>query len=346
MIEHSIILIVGVVLLVKGSDAFVESATRLAKKLGISDFVIGVTLVAIGTSLPELVATLTAALNGYAGLAFGNVIGSNIANIGLILGLTTLFLVLKTNRVVLERDGYALLAISVVFYAFVIDGGLSQIEGVILITCFFAYMAFLLSIRHRPHEYEFSDFVAHITSRGIITRITRSAAQFLVQKRVWSFSFAHSFSKSVFKDLAIVAVSLAAVLVGANAFVNSAAWIANMLMISQTIIGASIVALGTSLPELSVSFSAARKGLGNLVVGNVIGSNITNISLVIGSAALFGALPISFMSLWFFIPTMLLLTIVMLFFVKTGKKLSKQEGIVLLFMYVLFLYALSIIQIL
>ena len=287
MIINILIFIAGLILLVKGSDFFVKSAASIAEKLGVSEFVIGLTLVALGTSIPELASSVIASLKNQSGIVIGNVVGSNIANIGLIIGVAATIAVIKTKEDMLKRDGYIMLFAALLFYVFALNSNISKLESIIFIILYFAYILFLIELKPELGEkYHFNEFIKYFFKFQYIftikDRLMSKANKENKITRKQKTEIKQLFKEALIKDLLISAIAGAAVVFGAKYLVQEAVFFAKILNIPQTFIGISIIALGTSLPELSVSISAARKGYGNIAIGNVIGSNIANIFLVIG----------------------------------------------------------------
>jgi len=163
MILELLLMIVGLVLLVGGSDKFVESGSGIAKRLGVSDFIIGLTLIAVGTSIPELASSIAAALKGSSGLIVGNLVGSNIANIGLIVGISALIASIKTDETMLKRDGYILLFVSIIFTLLAIRGVIDYIEGLVLLIVYFIYVLFLIETQAViKQKFHFKEFVGYL----------------------------------------------------------------------------------------------------------------------------------------------------------------------------------------
>jgi cation:H+ antiporter len=336
VLTEAILFVIGLVLLVKGSDFFVNSAVRIAKRLGVSEFVIGLTLVALGTSVPEMGAAIMASFQRQSGIVMGNVLGSNIANIGLIIGIVAVLWVLKTNRQMLERDGYIMLFAAVMFYVFLFNGVVSRIEGVILLLLYIVYVLFVVETKSKLDQvYNFKDFVIYFFKFGYI----RTTGSFLKQNNheQKEGNGKDAFPGGSLKDYSIVAFSIVAIFCGAKFLVGSAVFFANLFHIPQTVVGLSLIAVGTSLPELGVTLSAARKGLGNIVVGNIIGSNIANIFLVAGVAGIISPLSVIKSTIMMTGPFMILMTLLFLIFIRSRWKLERIEAIIFLFLYAAFM---------
>ncbi len=251
---QAVLLVIGFVMLVKGADFFVEGASGTAGKFGIPQLVIGLTIVAMGTSAPEAAVSITAALGGNASLTVGNVVGSNILNILLILGVTSVIAPVAIQTSTLRIELPFMIGISVLMAVLGYTGEvITRIEGVVLICFFCVYMAYLLYMTKKSRD----DTPAQTSRR---------------EKPIWL--------------LAAATIGGAALIVaGSNFVVDSASAIAAAFGMSQSFIGLTIVALGTSLPELVTSVTAAKKGNADIAVGNIVGSNIFNILFVTGITA-------------------------------------------------------------
>lgn len=244
-------MVVGFVLLVKGADWFVDGAASLAGKMGIPQLVIGLTIVAMGTSLPEAAVSITSALGKNAGISIGNVAGSNILNILIILGLTAVITRVPIKKSTIRYEIPFVIAISVVLIVAGYTGNcISRLEGVILWLLFIAYFLYLFFLaKNSNEEEEFKDM-------------------------------------SVVKCLLAIIVGGLAIFLGSKCAVKGATELAEAFGMSERFIGLTIVALGTSLPELVTSVTAARKGNADIAIGNIVGSNIFNILFVLGTTAL------------------------------------------------------------
>ena len=339
MIIPIIIFIVSLVFLLKGSDYLIKASSSIAKKLGISEFVIGLTLVALGTSIPELATSVIASLKHESGIILGNVIGSNIANIGLVLGLTAAIILVKTRQEMLKRDGYMLIFITFLFYIFILNLYISRLEAMIFLVIYIVYMFYLLQEKPGKKEYHFGHFLTYFLKFQYITTI-RSKIIANNKNKTTPYEKRKAktaFKEGLFKDFIIVIVSGAAVVISASFLIKEAIFFANFFNVPGTIVGISAIALGTSLPELTVSIAAARKKLGNIAVGNIIGSNIANLLLVVGVSSLMSPLIVLKQTLLYLAPFMVIMTILLLIFIKSHWQLRRKEGIILVIVYLLFL---------
>lgn len=314
------LLIVGFVMLIKGADWFVDGASMIAKKFGIPQIVIGLTIVAFGTSAPEAAISITSAVNNSAGLAIGNVLGSNIMNVLLILGLCAAVtpLAVQKNTLYIEIPFVTVITAALMIMG-VVGNQLGWIDGLLLWALFIIFFAYLIILSKKdknaiPALEETPDSEENDEKSG--------------EKK----------SVEIAKMLGKLAVGIALVILGSQAVVNGAKTIASGLGMSESLIGLTIVAFGTSLPELVTSLSAAKKGEADLAIGNIVGSNIFNILFVLGTSALIS--PIVFDTNWITgfmldnimaIVTMAVLFMCILF--TKGKKLRRGGGITMLVLY-------------
>lgn len=256
-------IVVGLVLLVWSADRFVDGAVGVAQFFGMSTFLIGMIIVGFGTSAPEIVVSILSALNDTPQLALGNAYGSNIANIALILGVTALIIPVVVKKEAMKRDIPILMAMTVLTLFLLMDGNVSFVDGVVLLLSFVAIMGFniwseLRAKRKRKKNAETDELDSEYCSKGPV---------------------------SIVKSSLLLLVGLALLIVSSRMLVWGAINVAQALGVSDLLIGLTIVAVGTSLPELASSIAAARKGENDLAVGNVIGSNIFNTLVVVGIAA-------------------------------------------------------------
>lgn len=301
-----VFLALGFFLLVKGADWFVDGASGLARKLGIPQLVIGLTIVAMGTSLPEAAVSISAALRGNAGITIGNIVGSNILNILIILGVTALIATLKVaDSTVRYEIPFMIVVTFVLLWLGYTGGQVTWLEGVILWVLFLLYLRYLYMMVKKGKEEE------------------REAEQL-----------------STAKIIGLILAGVVMIVAGSNFAVEGASNLAKALGISQRFIGLTIVAFGTSLPELVTSVSAARKHNADIAIGNIVGSNIFNILFIVGTTALIT--PVTFAS-GFVVDTLIAAAVGILLFVCVArtKELRKKAGIVMLLAYILyFLYLL------
>lgn len=296
-----ILLCVGFVMLVKGADWFVDGASGIATKFKIPQIVIGLTIVAMGTSAPEAAVSITAALKGNADITVGNIVGSNILNVLIILGLSAVITPLAVAKSTIKVDIPFMIAISLLFLVMGYDGTIALLEGIILLVVFVSYLTYLfvLAIKDKDNSEE------------------------------------NIKEMSVAKALAWTVVGLALIVYGSDVTVDAATKIAKFLGLSERFIGLTIVALGTSLPELFTSVSAARKGNADIAIGNIVGSNIFNILFVVGLSA--SIIPVPFAAGFRFDAFVAIFAEVLLLVCSLkDKKLKKWAGALMLLSYAVY----------
>ena len=305
-------LVVGIAGLVGGAELLVKGAATIASSFGVAPVVIGLTVVAFGTSAPELAVSVSAAFGGNADVAFGNVIGSNIGNILLILGASAVVGGLAVQQRIVRFDIPLLIVVSVVAMVMSLDNTIGRVDGVILFGGIVAYVAWLV----RETRVERADVIEEYTES--VTALEGAA----VGRPTW-FS------------AALVIVGLTVLVVGSQLLVNAATDIAESAGISDLVIGLTVVAIGTSLPELATSILAAVRGQRDIAVGNVIGSNLFNLMSVLGLTSIVSSdgIPVSDSSLRLDFPVMLAATIVLVPIVWNGARIRRWEGLVLMGFY-------------
>ena len=309
MLGNAFEVIVGLLLLVWGADRFVHGAAATARNLGIPPLLIGLTIVALATSAPEILVSIVAALRGDPELAIGNAIGSNIANIGLVLGVVAILRPVELKSATLRREMPALLAVTLLTISLFLDSFLSEVDGLVLLTGLIIVMFWLSRLGFRssssdPLQAEFdAEIPKHMSMRVAI---------------FW------------------LLVGIATLLVGAELMVDGAINIAKMLGVSEIVIGITMVALATSLPELAVSVVSAFRGEYGLAIGNIVGSNIFNLLAVIGVAAVIQptVLPPSVLSLHLFVMVAFTLVLfAMTYEYENRGQITRLEGFALLAAY-------------
>lgn len=250
------LLIIGFVLLIKGADIFVDGSSGIAAKFGIPQLVIGLTIVAMGTSSPEAAVSISAALKGSAEITIGNIVGSNILNILIILGISSVIVPLAVAKSTIKYEIPFMIVITVLLLVTGLNSSIGIVEGIILLAAFAAYLTYLFIMAKNDMKQEDSP------------------------KDI-----------STVKSALFIILGLAMIVLGSNFTVDAASAIALSLGLSERFIGLTIVALGTSLPELCTSVSAARKGNADIAIGNIVGSNIFNILFIVGLSALITEVP-------------------------------------------------------
>ncbi|MGI2261076.1 calcium/sodium antiporter [Shewanella sp. GXUN23E] len=288
----------GFIILTVGAESLVRGASAVALRLGITPLVIGLTIVAFGTSAPELAVSLKSALAGNSGIALGNVIGSNIANIGLILALTALIRPIQVQSQMVKRDIPLMIIASLVFWFMLFDGELGFVDGLILVIALLSYLTFsYMSSKNSDEELDVDTTPQH----------PALSALFII-------------------------AGIAMLIGGGVLFVDGAVELAKAFGVSEVVIGLTIVAIGTSMPELVTSVVAAMKGESDIAIGNVVGSNLFNILGILGITAL--VQPVSSAGLENFdFTVMLALAVVLLPFAWTGLRIGRREGAVMLAAY-------------
>jgi cation:H+ antiporter len=294
----------GLVLLVAGAELLVRGASRLAAAFGISPLVVGLTVVAFGTSAPELAVSISSAFVGDADIALGNVVGSNIANVLLILGISALIIPLVVKSQLVRFDVPIMIGASVLLLVLGLDGAIGRLDGVLLFALVVTYVVVLI----RKSRRETSEVVAEFEQEYSDT------------------------SPSTPVNLGLVVAGLGMLVVGSNLLVGAAVTVAERLGVSELVIGLTLVAIGTSLPEVATSIMAAIRGERDIAVGNVVGSNIFNILSVLGLSSIVApdGIPVAQSALDFDIPFMLAVAIACLPIFLTGHLIARWEGAVFL----------------
>lgn len=302
MLLSVLYILIGVVVVLWGADRLTEGAVGVAERLRIPQLVIGLTIVAIGTSMPEFCVSLVSALKGTADLAVGNVVGSNIFNSLLIVGITAMVAPMTILKSTVRLDiPFALLA-SVMLAAFCYDGELTRLDAGILFGLFLVFMFITLQHAKRGEKKEESEENEDVKEREQ--------------------------AMPVWKMVALILVGLACLVLGSNVFVDGATKVAAALGVSDAVIGLTVVAMGTSMPELATSVVAARKGNSGIAIGNVLGSNVFNILLVIGLTGVINPMHIQGIT-WIDLSMLILSMVLLLLFSYTKYTIARWEGAVL-----------------
>jgi len=312
MLENYLLVLLAIVMLYFGADWLVKGSSSLAARLGISPLVIGLTVVAFGTSMPEMVVSVNANLKGFGGIAIGNVLGSNIFNICIILGLASLFNPLNVKSQIIKIDTPVMIFVALLFMLFFLDHKISRIEAIIFFILFISYNVFTVVYSKRKKD-------------------DKSIAEF-------SSEFKKT-SKSWQLDIVYIALGLIVLIFGSKFLVDSSVAIAKFFNISETIIGLTIIAAGTSMPELATSVVAAIKKESDISIGNVIGSNIFNLIAILDVSGLINPI-ISEKISKVDIGMVVFSSILLLPLMKTSLKIKRWEGILLLVVYGAYLFYL------
>lgn len=300
MLINIVLLVMGLVVVLKGADWLTDGAVNIASRFGVSQMVIGLTIVAMGTSMPELCVSMVSALKGTPDLAVGNVVGSNTLNTLLIVGCSALVAPIMVKRSSVRRDiPFAVLA-SLLMLIFCLDGGIDRLDAALLFILFAVFM--FVTVKYGKNE-------------GTEAKTTAAPLG---------------------KAALLLVVGLVCLILGSNLFVDNASFVASTLGVSDAVIGLTIVAGGTSLPELATSMVSAKKGNSDIAIGNVIGSNVFNILMIIGVTGLVKPMHIkgiTSLDLIVMLASMLLLW----FFCRTTYKVKRWEGAVLAISYIAYL---------
>ena len=300
MVIFTIELILGLIGLYFGAEYLVQGSSRVASAFGVKPIIIGLTLVAFGTSAPELFVSFTAALQGHADICIGNVVGSNISNIALILGISSLIKPTSIEKRIIKLDTPLLLAISLFFWVISIDGRIDRLDGIIFIAILTIY---LIHAFRSKHGQELNPELLDKTQNKT-------------------------------KNIVIAAFGLITLVIGANLLVTGAVGIARFFAIPELVIGLSIVAVGTSLPEMATSIYASLTDKDDISVGNIVGSNLFNLLFVIGLTSLFTPLAIDKQTIVWDMPIMLALTIVMFISMLLKPVINRIMGFIFLTSYI------------
>ncbi|WP_310604555.1 calcium/sodium antiporter [Anaerosporobacter sp.] len=302
IIVQLLLLLLGFVLLIKGADKFVEGSSKIADKFHIPQLVIGLTIVAFGTSAPEAAVSITAALNKNADIAISNVVGSNIFNILIIIGITSIILPLTIQKSTLRFELPYVIITTLVLLLLGLDGTLSFVDGVILWVMFIIFFIYLIKLSKSGQAQ--ADEVAEASEKDKMPIL-----------------------------LLLTVLGMAAIIIGSNITVDSATKLAEIFGMSPRFIGLTIVAFGTSLPELITSITAAKRGKDDIAVGNIVGSNLFNILFVLATTSLITPVPFAKS---FIIDTIVAIAaaVILLVCVFRDRKVGKKGGIIMIICYV------------
>ncbi len=321
IIRYLIVLLIGFVLLIKGADYFVEGSAAIARRFKIPSIVVGLTIVAMGTSLPELSVSVSAALNGSNEIAVSNVIGSNIFNILVVLGACALMAKIPVSDTTLKREFPFSIAISAIIALMIIDnkipwagsakdgvGTLARFDSAVLLALFvgFLFATVKIAMRGRKKAKESNESKEEVEEIGLVT------------------------------SLLFIVCGIIAIKFGGDFVVSGAKNIAMIFGMSETLVGLTIVAVGTSLPELVTSLVATKKGETELAVGNVIGSNIFNLIFILGVSGIMHPMVVEKQNLIDML-IMIVISIIAFCFAKTKKSYSKKEGAIMIAIYVIYM---------
>ena len=309
MLEQVLMFVLGLVVLVVGADVMVRGASRLAVSFGVSPLVVGLTVVAFGTSAPEMAVSVGSALAGSPDLAIGNVVGSNIANVLLILGISALITPLLVDEQIIRQEIPIMIGASALLVVMALDGNIGLLESIVLFALVITYTVFLVIQSRRASKAVQDEF-----ETGIPTS-------------TWDSHWA--------VQIGLIAAGLAMLVVGADWLVDAAVAFARAFGVSDLVIGLTVVAVGTSMPEIATSIVAAMRGQRDIAVGNVVGSNVFNILAVLGAAGIASGvgLPVSEAARNFDLWVMLAVAFACLPIMITGREIARWEGVVFLAYY-------------
>lgn len=315
-----IMLIVGFIFLIKGADIFVEGTSSIAKKFKVPSMVIGLTIVAMGTSAPEAAVSITSSLAGQNDMSIANVVGSNFFNILMVLGVSSIMATLPVEKSTIKKDTPFLIAISIILLIFSIDLHISRIEGLLLLVLFAYFLMDTIKIAKKSNVEDIGDFgESAIDIDGSIVKDIDNQA-----------------SINIVKTIFLSLIGMICIIFGGDLVVDSATSIAKDFGMSSNLIGLTVVAMGTSLPEFVTSIVAVKKGETDIAIGNVIGSNIFNILLVLGLAMSINPISVSLISAIDII-FMVFITIILYLFMKKNNSLIKSQGFILVCLYFIYI---------
>lgn len=319
---HALLLVIGLVLLVKGGELFVSAAIRIAELLRMPRVVIGSTLVSLATTMPELVVSIMAGEKGESGLAVGNAVGSCICNIGLILGVTATLRHVDVHLRALRTPLVVMFGVGVLLLLLTLDLRLSRWQGFMLLAGGLFYFIY--------------DFIHHARATQ---RSDLAEAKAIVESAGGQVSWFHSKTGTLIQFLTGAAI----VVVGSRLLVDAAVQLASALGIPSIIVGLTVIAVGTSLPELITAVTSSRKNVSDLAIGNVLGANIANLTIVLGTAAALSEVSMSRATQLFNFPAMLVIFGLLLWMLLTDRRITRPEGVGLLVCYSLYLIGLVLL---
>lgn len=338
MAINIVLLVLGVIIVLKGADWLTDGAVNIATRFGVSQMVIGLTIVAMGTSMPEFCVSMVSALKGTPDLAVGNVVGSNTLNTLLIVGCSALVAPIMVKRSSVKRDIPFAVVASLLMLLFCLDGAIGRVDAAVLFAGFCLFM--FVTLKYAKTTEGPAAAVATsgaATTTGISEASTSQASSSEASSSETSAPEASQASgTSMLKAIVMLVVGLLCLIAGSNMFVDNASFVASSLGVSDAVIGLTIVAGGTSMPELATSMVSAKKGNSDIAIGNVIGSNVFNILMIIGITGLVKPMHIAGITTLDLI-MMLASMLLMWFFCRTTYKVKRWEGAVLTIIYLAYL---------
>lgn len=348
MAINIVLLVLGVIIVLKGADWLTDGAVNIATRFGVSQMVIGLTIVAMGTSMPEFCVSMVSALKGTPDLAVGNVVGSNTLNTLLIVGCSALVAPIMVKRSSVKRDIPFAVVASLLMLLFCLDGAIGRVDAAVFFAGFCLFMFVTLKYAKTTDEHAATvatSGAAMATAAVASTSVSEApTSQTSAPEASTSQSSASEASTSqpsapeasMLKAVVMLVVGLLCLIAGSNMFVDNASFVASSLGVSDAVIGLTIVAGGTSLPELATSMVSAKKGNSDIAIGNVIGSNVFNILMIIGITGLVKPMHIAGITTLDLI-MMLASMLLMWFFCRTTYKVKRWEGAVLTIVYLAYL---------
>lgn len=331
MAINIVLLVLGVIIVLKGADWLTDGAVNIATRFGVSQMVIGLTIVAMGTSMPEFCVSMVSALKGTPDLAVGNVVGSNTLNTLLIVGCSALVAPIMVKRSSVKRDIPFAVVASLLMLLFCLDGAIGRVDAAVLFAGFCLFMFVTLKYAKTTEEH-----AATVATSGAAMATAAAASASVSEASTSQTSDPEASVASMLKAVVMLVVGLLCLIAGSNMFVDNASFVASSLGVSDAVIGLTIVAGGTSLPELATSMVSAKKGNSDIAIGNVIGSNVFNILMIIGITGLVKPMHIAGITTLDLI-MMLASMLLMWFFCRTTYKVKRWEGAVLTIVYLAYL---------
>ena len=310
-----VLLIIGLIILIVGGDYLVRGSSSIALRLHLSPLVVGLTIVAFGTSAPELLISVMSALKGSPDLAMGNVVGSNICNLALVLGLTAVINPVKVQSNSIRVDWPMTMGASILLFLMVREGLLNALEGVIMVVALIVYLVFI---------------------------IRQSRKDTLTARAEGNSDIPDAPSKQIWKDIVFIIIGCVGMYYGSEWFVGSAKELALSLGVEERVVGLTVVALGTSLPELVTAAVASSKGQTDLALGNLMGSNIFNILSILGITSIIKPIVVHEVILSRDIISMLMITLMILPLMIMRREVGRVDGLILLFVYAVYIYTVVI----
>ncbi|MGD1835168.1 MAG: calcium/sodium antiporter [Nitrososphaeraceae archaeon] len=319
IIINALLIVIGLSLLFAGSELLIRGSVKIAKRLHVSQIIIGLTIVAFGTSTPELIVSVSSALQGQTDISLGNIIGSNIINIGLILGLSSAIFPIAVHVKTIRREIPIMLAVSLFIIPISLDGTISQIEGGLLVISLIAFVYY--SYKQSKKE--------------------KNNMELNINDDIDTISNTNKLDFPIIKNIIFIIIGIALLYVGSKFTIDNAVSIANIFGISERIIGLTIIAIGTSLPELVTSVRAALKKHADLSIGNIIGSNIFNVLEILGISSLIVGIKVN-SEIFIDYIVMMGFSLVLIPLMRSGFMISKKEGYILTGAYISYLIFLLI----